>query len=70
MKNDYCKLPQEEINQLKIPDKIMGLLRSPFQFNAKIGGYIMIPEDTFQDFVDVTTEYAKIISKNNENQNK
>ena len=74
MKNAYCKLSEDEIRQLNIPNNLKGLLWAPFEWNLK-NGYIMVPEDAFQDFVDITTEYLQSLStqnnsKSNETKNK
>ena len=63
MKNNYCPLPQDDINNLNVPSDLKGLLLSPFQHNLR-DGFVIVPEDSFRDFVICTTEYLKIISKN------
>jgi len=55
MKNDYCKLSQKEI--LALPERFLGFLLSPFQFNLR-NGMVAVPEDTFQEMIDIIAEYA------------
>jgi hypothetical protein len=55
MKNDYCKLSQDQIRSL--PSRFKGFLLSPFQFNLR-GGMVSVPEDTFQEMIDIIAEYA------------
>lgn len=57
MKNDFCDLPQQAIQALKVPDTVKGLLLSPFQWNEK-NGYIMVPVDSFKDMTDAVTAHA------------
>lgn len=57
MKNDYCSLPQQAIQDLKVSDDVKGVLLSPFQWNER-NGYIMVPLDTFKDMTDAITAYA------------
>lgn len=37
MKNDFCDLPQQVIQALKVSDTVKGLLLSPFQWNEQNG---------------------------------
>jgi hypothetical protein len=55
MKNDYCQLPQQQI--LALPARFQGFLLSPFQFNL-CGGMVAVPEDTFQEMIEIIAEYA------------
>lgn len=57
MKNDYCKLSQDEIRAL--PKRFLGFLLSPFQFNLR-GGMVAVPEDTFKEMIDIIAEYAQL----------
>lgn len=57
MKNDFCDLPQQAIQALKVPDTVKGLLLSPFQWNEQ-NGYIMVPTDAFKDMTDAVTAHA------------
>lgn len=57
MKNNFCDLPQKQIQNLNIPVEIKGLLLSPFQFNDD-GKWVRVPRETFKEFVDVVTAYA------------
>ena len=66
MKNDFCDLPQEAIQKLRIPDALAGLLLSPFQHNRK-GDYIMVPVDTFKEMTDVITLHAQQIDVESRN---
>lgn len=59
MKNTFCKLDEEELQKLDIPEMAEGLLTSPFQNNIK-NGWVMVPIETFQQFTDVVTEYVLI----------
>lgn len=56
MKNDFCDLPQEAINDL--PERFKGFLLSPFQFNRS-DGFVQVPEDTFKEMVAIIAEYAQ-----------
>jgi hypothetical protein len=55
MKNSYCDLSEKEIKNL--PEKYQPFLFSPFQFNLK-NGFILVPEDTFKNMIDLITEIA------------
>ena len=55
MKNDYCHLNEEEIHAL--PKRVRGFLLSPFQHNRE-AGYVMVPEDTFQEMINIIVEFA------------
>jgi CTP-dependent riboflavin kinase len=55
MKNNFCDLPQEEIN--KLPNRFKGFLLSPFHLN-KHNGYVMVPDDCFKEMIDIIAEYA------------
>lgn len=55
MKNKYCDLPQAEIH--KLPERFKGFLLSGFQYNLK-DGFILVPEDTFKEMIDIIAEYA------------
>ncbi|GEM_PF-5503127 len=57
MKNDFCALPQQAIQALKVPDTVKGLLLSPFQCNEQ-NGFIMVPLDAFKDMIDAITAHA------------
>jgi len=65
MKNDFCDLDQDEIYAMNVPDKLKGLLASPFQHNKRgeNGEYVLIPSDTFKEFVDVTALYLQSLHK-------
>ena len=58
MKNDFCDLTQAEIRALDVPDTVLGFLLSPFQFN-KQNGYVVVPEESFKEMIDLITEHAK-----------
>ena len=55
MKNNFCRLPQEQIQKLNVP--YVGLLLSPFHLNVR-GGFVLVPEDAFQEMTDVITNAA------------
>lgn len=61
MKNDFCDLSQDEIHNL--PDRFKGFLLSPFQFN-KSNGFVMVPEDSFKEMIDIIGECAQASNKN------
>jgi enamine deaminase RidA (YjgF/YER057c/UK114 family) len=54
VKNDFCKLPEETIQQL--PDRYRGLLLSRF---VQQHGFVLVPADTFGEMVDIITESAQ-----------
>jgi hypothetical protein len=56
MKNDYCKLPEKQIHAL--PERFKGFLLSGFQHNLR-NGFVMVPEDTFQEMIEIIAEYAE-----------
>lgn len=60
MKNDFCTLPQQEIQALKVSDTVKGLLLSPFQWNEQ-NGYILVPLDSFKDMTDAITAHAQAL---------
>jgi hypothetical protein len=55
MKNDYCKLTQEDI--VALPDRFKGFLLSPFQHNLR-NGCVLVPEDAFEEMIAIIAEYA------------
>jgi hypothetical protein len=57
MKNEFCKLTEDELYTMTIPDIATGLLTSPFQFN-RVGSWVTVPVETFQQFTDVVTAYV------------
>lgn len=61
MKNNFCEIPEHELNQMEIPTNAIGLLTSPFHLN-KNGLFIMVPTETFKQFTDVVTAY--VVEKN------
>ncbi|HXU93212.1 MAG TPA: hypothetical protein VFP33_06095 [Gallionella sp.] len=61
MKNNYCKLSNEEIR--KLPERFLGFLLSPFQYNLR-NEMVVIPEDTFQEMIDIIAEYAQLVAAN------
>jgi hypothetical protein len=60
MKNSYCELSNKQI--LALPERFRGFLLSPFQFNLR-NGMVTVPEDTFQDMIDVIAEYAALAQR-------
>lgn len=60
MKNDFCDLPQRDIAALDVPDAVKGFLLSPFQFNRQ-NGYVLVPEDSFKEMIDIITEHAQAL---------
>lgn len=55
MKNTYCRLSNADIR--KLPERFHGFFMSPFQFNLR-NGYILVPEDSFQEMIDLLTQAA------------
>jgi len=55
MKNNYCRLSQEDIR--KLPERFHGFFLSPFQHNLR-NGFIQVPEDSFQEMIDLLTQAA------------
>jgi hypothetical protein len=55
MKNNYCRLSQEDIK--KLPERFQGFFLSPFQYNLR-NEFILVPEDSFQEMIDLLTDAA------------
>lgn len=60
MKNDFCDLSQQDINNLEIPNDLKGFLLSPFQF-GKGNGVVPVPVDAFKEMIDYLTQYALLM---------
>lgn len=60
MKNDFCDLPQGEINALQIPDTVKGFLLSPFQFSQQ-NGFVYVPAESFKEMIDLITAHAQAL---------
>lgn len=53
IKNKYCDLTKEQIDEL--PERFQGFCLSPFQYNYK-DGFILVPEDCFKEMIDMIME--------------
>lgn len=58
MKNNYCRLTEDEVEELNIPNDFKGFFLSPFQFNLE-NGFVKVPEDCFIEMIEELVHYAK-----------
>lgn len=62
IKNSFCDLPGEQLLAMNLPDDLMGILLSPFQY-SQMNGYIHVPTETFKEMTDYISQYAVLMEK-------
>lgn len=62
VRNSFSKLSDEQIRAIDLPDHLMGLLLSAFQY-SELNGFIYVPTETFQEITDYISEYVVLMDQ-------